>query len=57
MNTSIFKALDSCITSHKNIIKCFKSLTLIKPITDESSTWQTILWKQWSLNCAFVALT
>ena len=44
MNASIFKALDSCLTSQKKkgIIKCFKSLTLIKPIIDESSsTWQT----------------
>lgn len=35
MNTSMFKAVHSCVTNNKNIIKCFKSLILIKPITHE----------------------
>lgn len=38
MNTAMFKALYLCVTSHKNITKCFKSLTLSKPIIYESSS-------------------
>jgi len=54
VSTSIFKALYSCVTKCKNIIKCLKSLTLIKPIIHESSsTWQKILGVMVSYLCFY----
>lgn len=54
ISTSIFKALYSCVTKRKNIIKCLKSLTLIKPIIHESSsTWQKTLGVMVSYLCFY----